>query len=140
MKRFFITAGVLLSASILLLSARKEDCKGVDCKTDFIREGVVVLNGDGDFIELDEVYTLNRNKNQIIRFKDFKFGDTYVVIDDSYQSKLKNHTMQVQFVGIRNGKRIFNEPYTLTADCCHIQKLSGKDTIVIDESLIRRRR
>jgi hypothetical protein len=140
MRQFFITTGVLLSASLILLSARKEDCKGVDCKTDFIREGVVVLNTDGDLIELDDAYTFNRRKNQIIRFKDFKFGDTYIVLDDSYQDKLKNRTMQVQFIGMKNGKRVFNEPYVFTADCCHIQKLSGKDTIVIDEGRIRRRR
>lgn len=140
MKHFFITTSILLSVSVLLLSARKEDCKDVNCKTDFIREGVVLLNADGDFIELDEAYTLDRSKNRMIKFKDFKFGDSYIVLDDSYKEKLKDHTMQFQFIGVRNGKKIFNEPYVFTADCCHIQKLSGKDTIIIDETLIRRRR
>jgi hypothetical protein len=139
MKGFMFTTAVLLSAATVFLSLRKDDCKGVVCNTAFVREGVVVLNIDGDPIELDDAFTFNRAKNQTIRFKDFKFGDLYIVIDDSYQKTLKDETVKVQFIGVKNGKKIFNEPYTLTADCCHIKKLSGKDTIIVDETRVKRR-
>jgi hypothetical protein len=138
MKTHIFTVGALLASLPLLLSLTNRDCKGVTCKTEFVREGVVVLDADGEYFDLDDAYTYNRTTNAKIRFKDFKFGDMYVLMDDSYHEKLQDKTTRYQFIGVRNGRVVINEPYVFSGDCCHIKKESGKDTIVVDTRRIRR--
>ena len=54
---------------------------------------------------------------------------TYIVLDDSYRDKLQNDKDKFRLVGIKEGKKVVDELFVIGADCCHIQKIEGKEDI-----------
>jgi len=82
-------------------------------------------------IQLDEAYTINVSTGETIHYENTGEVGYYTVLDDSYQKKMPNSTLRFQFVGMKNGERLVQEDYRITADCCHIDKLGGRDSVVI---------
>jgi hypothetical protein len=85
----------------------------------------------GEPVKLDEVYTLRTGNGAKISFEQNTTGGRYTVLDDSYQKELSNITDDFRLVGIRNGVKVVDESYTLGADCCHVRKESGRDSIIV---------
>jgi hypothetical protein len=80
---------------------------------------------------LDEAYTIRkRNGEKIVLSQNMGDGH-YAVLDDSYKTNLENTKDEFRFVGVKGGKIVVDESYQISADCCHVQKESGRDTIVI---------
>lgn len=83
-------------------------------------------------VKLDDAYTVRVETGEKIRSTSQGMGEGYyVVLDDSYQKKLAKTTANFKFIGIKNGKEVVNEPFTISADCCHVAKQSGKEEIII---------
>ena len=55
----------------------------------------------------------------------------YTVINDAWLGGHRNSSASVRAIGFINSVQVFNEPYTIVADCCHVGKTSGKDAIII---------
>lgn len=129
---------LLLIAAIICMSTsceKKEDkdkCAEVACTQIFMMTMVDVKDNSGAKVVLDDHYTLRVSNNEKIRAVDQGNPDGgYVVLDDNYQSKLANKKEEFRFIGIKNGAEVVNEAYVFSADCCHIEKVSGKTEIVI---------
>jgi hypothetical protein len=101
----------------------------VACTMIFAMVTTQVIDGNGDAVRLDDYYTLRTSTGEKIKSQETMEG-YYTILDDSYLNKLKQSSDKFQFVGMKNGKQVVNETYTITADCCHVQKKEGRPTIV----------
>jgi hypothetical protein len=103
----------------------------VICTMMFAMVNTDVVDNTGEHVILDEAYTLRDDTGEKIKLEQTTNGTIYTVLDDSYVKKLQNTEAKFHFVGIKGGKQIVNEPYTISADCCHIKKVSGKEQITV---------
>jgi hypothetical protein len=138
MKTSYFILSILLAPLFIYSSCNKPantSCDGVACTLIFAGINVQVVDKNNDPILLDNAYTVRDGTNEKITF-DIPIGPAgktgnYRVLDDSYQKKLALSTAGFHFIGIKDGKKAVNEPYIISADCCHINKKSGKDIVVV---------
>ncbi len=132
MRSIIILFAVTVCAPFLLASSCKKTttcAKDVMCTQMFATITIQVTDQNGQPVVLDEVYTLRGKNSQKINFEQSNTQGGYIVLDDSYQKKLEQHTDNFRFVGMKNGQKVVDEPFVIGADCCHISKVSGKETI-----------
>ncbi len=126
----------LVLLAIPLLSTKcnkKNDCADAICTQMFAAVTVTVTDKDGNNIDLQDYYTINTTTGDTLRHNNSTWPEgAYTVLDDGYVSKMYNKTLQFRFVGIKDNAVIADENYTISADCCHISKKSGKETIVTE--------
>lgn len=103
----------------------------VACTMMYVSIGAQVVNGQGQPVVFDEVYTQREGSAEHINPQSGSTSGSYIVLDDSYQKKLANQSARFHFIGMRNGQKIMDEIYQISADCCHIKKESGKETITL---------
>lgn len=139
MKHILFTAALLLAAQGLMSTSgcnkndRKTNCTGEEiCTMIFAAVNVTVKDGAGQPVVLDEHYTIRKSTNETITSgSDFPENGSYTVLDDSYRQKLAGQTDEFTFVGKKNGQEIVREVYSISADCCHISRQSGKTEVVV---------
>lgn len=108
------------------------NCDDVACTMMFAMVTAEVKDANGQPVLLDEYYTIrDKNAQKITPESQVPQDGTYVILDDSWTRQLRNTSESFHFIGKKNGIEIVNEPYTIGADCCHVDKKSGKGTIVI---------
>lgn len=130
----------LIAFSFLSMSAKcskdkkqSSNCDGVMCTAMFAMVNITVTDSVGNTVKLDDAYTLRLSNNSTIRTANNSTPDgSYTVLDDSYQKQLVNATDSFRFIGIKNGKQVVKETFVISADCCHINKQSGKTEVVAD--------
>ena len=126
-----ITVGLsLFLACFILICCKKSNnsTSTVVCTTDFRTVTIKVLGDTLDHFYTIRVYTgdtIRLNSSNIIE------PNTYPVIDDSYQSRIANHTEQFRFVGIKNNNILVNEVFSVKADLCHIEYVSGNQIVTL---------
>jgi hypothetical protein len=109
-----------------------DPCADIACTAMFGMINVNVTDPSGNKVVLDDVYTVRIDNGDTIRHDlSTSFDGSYIILDDNYQKKMVNMSLNFRFVGIKNGKEVANETYNISADCCHINKQSGKSTIVV---------
>ena len=121
---FTPTLGFLL-IGILLLSFQ---CgKEPICTEEFRTIGVFVIGES-----LDEFYTIHESSGDTLHFEyDATNQNFYPVLDDSYKYYFTHSTETFLFYGIRNGQVVIEETFVIKADECHIDKVSGVESVVI---------
>lgn len=126
-----------LTVTLFLASCTVQDnvnCEQAICTDVFSSVNVNVVDNNGDPVVLNNVATVNAaTGDSIFLDQPSRANGNYVVLDDSYVKQMYNQTVTFMFVGTdaTSGKTLFAEPYTITADCCHVGMGSGKETIVI---------
>ncbi|SEJ60834.1 hypothetical protein SAMN05216327_11410 [Dyadobacter sp. SG02] len=118
----------LISFLAMSLSGCKDEQPqgGVNCTEEF-RSTTLYVPG----APLTESFTIRLSNSDTIRIKgnaDFRQG-YYVVLDDNYQTKLKNQQDNFRFIGKRGNEVVVQENYVFKADQCHITKISGKTSL-----------
>jgi hypothetical protein len=93
--------------------------------------GVTVKNAAGQPVQLDDAYTMVSKTGQRIPLERRANEGQYTVLDDSYRKELENRQDEFKFVGMKNGAKVVEETYQISADCCHVKKVSGKDVVVV---------
>lgn len=128
--------GVLGSSSCekKRLKSISNDCDVV-CTNEFRSIFTTVVDTNGQTVELYSASTV-RNSTQEVVYS-YQFDSTvitngiYTVMNDGYQKQLKNQVDTFTFTGITNDNRMVEGQFVISADCCHINKVSGQDTIVL---------
>ena len=117
-----LISGLVLSLLFLVGCNDKEQF----CTQEFRLVSITVTGA-----ELDKVYTVRQSNNDtIISNQSSVFGDTtYVVLDDNYLPKLKNQTDDFLFVGEVDGEKQVEELFTIKADECHVEYVSGNTDV-----------
>ncbi len=108
------------------------ECGDIACTMMFSMVTVQVKDNAGNPVILDEHHTVRESNGQhIMTEAHVPDSGTYTILDDNYVSTLKNKQEKFRFIGKKNGVEVINEPYTISADCCHVNKDSGKSEITI---------
>jgi len=123
-----ITGSLFLTSSSCNKAAQ---CKDAICTMMFTSVGAEVRTADGKPVILDEVYTIRQSNGEKITIDQHKETGRYQILDDSYVKRLLNDKDNFKLTGIKGGKKIVEETYTISADCCHVKKDAGKDVITV---------
>lgn len=128
-----VTIGLLTqSTSCRPLKTAPHECGDIACTMMFAMITVEVKDNSGNPVILDEYHTVRESSGQhIMSQSHVPDSGTYTILDDNYVSTLKNKQEKFRFIGKKNGVEVINEPYTISADCCHVNKDSGKSEITI---------
>lgn len=131
MYRLIVTLVMLLLSPFFMAQSCKQNCKDVACTEVFITVAVYVEDQQHAPVMLDEVYTTRKRSGERIEVSQEMGEGQFAVLDDSYKSKLANAKDEFRFVGMKGGKVVVDEAFVISADCCHVHKESGIDTVVI---------
>lgn len=94
-----------------------------------------VTDSRGSKIVLDQIKTVQKGVRKPLLFEQSGDAGSYVIVDDSYISRLKNKTAEFVFYGYKNGRLLFQERYKIGGDCCHVYLIDGKQTITIPTTM-----
>jgi hypothetical protein len=123
---------IILSMACLFMLSSCNKGGGFVCTSEYRMVLVRVQNAAKTGVTLDEVYTIRQSTGEKLTFNQGMGGGAYNVIDDSYQARLSGKTENFTFVGIRAGQKVVEEPYRISADRCHISKVSGRDEVEVN--------
>ena len=129
--------GLLLCCTLLLLACRRDkgECPGERiCTMDFRLIGVSVVDGNGDAVELDSAFVLRARDDfrRPAERLDWPASSGYVLLTDNDMA-LTTLTGEIfLFQGYLGESRVIAQPYLLRHDCCHVDKVGGPDTIVLE--------
>lgn len=101
------------------------------CTMMFASIGTKITDNKGEPVKFTEVYTLRKSNGEILTYHHNAIEGFYLVVDDSYQKSLANQTETFRLIGKKDGKAVMDELFVISADCCHVNKLSGKSEIII---------
>lgn len=114
--------------SIVLVLTLVQSCKREDesfCTEEFVTVGVTVTGKT-----LTNFYTIRKSTKDTITLSPLDNNSNYYpILDDNYTSKLKDKREYFYFIGEINNEQVINETYLISANDCHIFKVSGKETI-----------
>lgn len=129
MKRILI----VLTISFLFTSCESDEDNqdGIICTEQFVTVGVALINAD-----LTEWFTIRKSTNDTIQLEGKVEGNIsifYPILNDSFQPLLENTQEEFDFHGYEADELVINEPYIIGADECHIDIISGRTEIVIED-------
>lgn len=111
------------------------NCATVMCTMEFRMLTVSVKDKSGNFYKADKVETYNQAGKMINSqtAPSFLPDSSYTVIDDNNLKDLqKNVQTELDFKIFKDGSVIKTSKYVVSADCCHISKVSGAAQIIIE--------
>lgn len=122
----------LAAAAALFFTACKKCVEpGIVCTQEFRMIMLKVESPAKVPVALDSFYTLRISNSERIQAQQGMQPGYYVVLDDSYQPRLKGKEEDFRFLGWRGGQQVVNEAYRIAADNCHISKRSGADSVTV---------
>ena len=134
MKKFYSYFFLLL---LIGCSGDKSDCADAFCTENFLTLTVFIKDTNDNPVSLDrfEVLIIDSGIDitRIVNESEFeimKENGTYPLFGDEYQQSYANTEIQINFKGIINNQVIVNENFTVGADCCHVNLISGNINIV----------
>lgn len=119
----------LIILAPLLLCGIFQSCKEeAVCTEEFRTIGITII-GDS----LTDFYTIRNSSLDTIRLSNYMdpFDNYYPVLDDNYTPILGNSQESFTFIGERNDTIVVHEQYIIKADDCHIDKVSGKNEVIL---------
>lgn len=138
MNRSLIFSFILLF--ILGTNCEKEnnpDCQNVGCSKEFLLIGLNLLHeSDNSPVILTSYKVLRFSDNKDIThssrvIEGYTFMGFYPLVDDSDKETLRNKNVEIEFQGFIDNNLIVTKRFVVTADCCHISKISGESTVYI---------
>ena len=131
-KTLFICAvlTLLLAISSLQCKSSGTSCNDVFC-TQYVASVGVHIEDRSMTPEALTVYTIRKSTGEKIAITQNPLDGIYIVLADNYHLKIAGRTETFTFVGMKGSTKIFSETYQIKADCCHVSKVSGKDSLII---------
>ncbi|MBI5541912.1 MAG: hypothetical protein HY951_17785 [Bacteroidia bacterium] len=120
-----IKLSVGLVLFLIVFSCRHKDDE-VSCTSMFASVGIEVNGGT-----LDSYFTIRNSTHDTIRFTNGVFQNLYTVLDDNYLQIIKNKQENFKFIGVKSGNIVVDENFVISADECHISKVSGVNSVNI---------
>lgn len=117
----------LFAIAFFLLACSKDE--EVNCTLEFRFVGLTV-KGDS----LHEYYTIRNATSDTLRFNQcnsFPEERWYLILDDTFSDELRNSQEDFRFVGLINDTIAVDEAYVISADECHINRVSGENEITL---------
>lgn len=129
---------LLLSLGIMAIALAscdkgKANCNNVVCTMEYRMISVRIVDANDSAVVLDDHFTIRKKTGDTAaRFSGYVSPDnSYTVVGDEQTKNLYNSQEPYRFVGIKNGAVVVDEEYIISADCCHISKVSGKGKVIV---------
>jgi len=126
---------VMLLTGICVLTACKKGATGKICTNEYRSFNVKLRSASQEAVELDTFYTRIVATNTTFHANDVTphLGEGYYnVIGDNQQLLLpEGKNTDLRFIGVKNDQIIVNEPYVFKNNGCHIEKVSGKNEVIV---------
>jgi hypothetical protein len=111
----------------------------VICTMEFASVTGTAMHGNGTAAALDSFVVTDMNGiplplvngQKVYGYPSDGTDGRFTVINDAWLQGHQNTWMDVRAKGWKNGTLIFDQPYSIGADCCHVRKASGPDTITV---------
>lgn len=113
---------------------RKESCEGSICTADYkmILVAMVDSNGNPFVPEKVETYDASQTLLNVQTDPSISGQNLYTVADDSDLGFFELDQSEVVRMKIyQSGAVVHQAQFEISRDCCHIQKVSGLDTLVL---------
>lgn len=131
----FIICSVLLFSACTHTST-SDDCTKVMCTADFRMITVTLKDSAGNFYIPDQVRTELSQNGAVIQTSSspaIPGQNAYTVADDgNIHNITRFQNTSVIFKVIKNNVTVKQANYEIKADCCHIEKISGDDVMIIN--------
>lgn len=135
MKKYLL---LLLATTFFTLSCKKpfnggNTCDDVFCTGVFSEIKITVVDNNKKPVLIDEFYTIRTSTNDTIYNSYITLNITpyKVVLDDSYLPKFRNQRDVFRYLAFYKHRLVADQHYTISADCCHVTKESGPETIIV---------
>lgn len=91
-----------------------------------------VTNAQGAPLKLDRYQTITEKKAVVPTgdSEPMQAEGQYPVVTDAWMSGHRNTTTKMIFTGFLGNKEVVKETFEIKADCCHVSKVSGKESVV----------
>ncbi|MBK8549187.1 MAG: hypothetical protein IPL63_18120 [Saprospiraceae bacterium] len=115
----------------------KECPDNLACTEIFVTVSVPLIFKNHSFEELARSETSLVSGNEIIFVNEFSINPGSVIqfaaiVNDMHLKKLKKEGSEVIFIIFdKNNKKIFEEKFIIGHDCCHVEKRSGPEEIIL---------
>jgi hypothetical protein len=121
---------------------KQNDCQQAICTADFRSVAIKVVDKNHKIVRLDRHTTFRKRDNQLIYTEDYllspqdtffvyQFG-IYPIFTDSHKNFTTFNGEEFIFEGVKNNQVIVRESFVIGKDCCHIARISGKDSVVVE--------
>ncbi len=115
---------------------KKAPCEGVVCTQEFRTVDITVVDNAGNAKPISSIRTIDPSTNAVILSNsnpNTAIGaSTYTFFSDlQIAGMTANSQKTFKVEGVYNNAIVFTESYVISADCCHITKVSGKDSVVV---------
>ncbi|MDR9419965.1 hypothetical protein [Gracilimonas sp.] len=126
---------------ILLAGLAFQSCSTNDnslvCTEEFVQITVEVTDASGDLAEGVEIQITEKETDTIVPCDEYlceEFPDgSYIIMHDGFHGEI-SETGQTFIVKGTKGELGFEEEYTFRSGECHIEKVSGPETVTLSES------
>lgn len=125
MKNNYFIIGLLLIITVTYSCINDH----INCTEEFRMIGIIIT-GDS----LSDFYTIRVLNSETIPFNPgigFPYDNWYPVLDDGFQNVIANSQEAFRFIGVISDSIVVDEDFIISADDCHISKVSGKDSVNI---------
>lgn len=116
---------IYLTFSLFVVSFTSSCVDPISCTEEFRSVSVEVIGGP-----LDNYYTLRIENGDTLQFGT-SILPYYPVLDDSFQPPLEGKQEEFQFIGALGDSIVVSEIYLISADECHINKVSGVASVTL---------
>lgn len=129
----FISMCLYISIGMMACKSSSNSCANTMCTADFRMITVMLKDSVGNDYIPDKVETYyNGTLIHQDSISSVPMQNVYTIIDDNnLQSLQLNINRDVTFKIIKNGLVKKQQGYVVKADCCHVSKVSGLDTIIV---------
>lgn len=116
------------------------NCETVFCTAEFAEVRLTVQNGSGQAVKLDSFFVTDLSGKllpmapggiAVFGYPSNGTDGVYTVLNDAWRTGHQNTRTKVRAHGIKNSVEVLNEVYEIETDCCHVQKISGKDVVIV---------
>ena len=117
---------------------KRLDCSGTMCTANFVMIDVEVKSASGAATRLDSFVVTDKSGRALPPsasglpvFGASDLAGRYTVLNDAWVAGHEGLGGHFYAKGFQRGVMVFNEEYKISADCCHLSKVSGKDQIIV---------
>lgn len=115
------------------------DCSDVACTLEFRSFAVTITDFDNNPIALDQfkVTDITNNEDLTTELNDDQYLDArrtgiYPLYGDRFAQLHQNEVLEIVFKGFINGNEVVSAQFTVGADCCHTEIISGDLEIMLN--------
>jgi len=134
-KKIFLLFTILLvtTCSDNKLDNDKSDCNLIDivCTEEFRSITLEIVDINDNPVILDAFKIIREDTGEEIESGENLHQNFYPIINDNYQNEIAQREINLKFTGFINNIEVLSTNYVVSADCCHIDLISGKTKIVL---------